>query len=228
VLDRETGESLFPVEERPVPQGGLPEEHVWPTHPFPTAPPALVPQRLTEADLWDADPKRHAECLEAFRGLRNHGLFTQTGTQGSILFYKVDAVPCNCPPWGWLVAVDLQDGTIAWRVPIASFDGVDGLPNFGHPLATGGGLVFHGGTIEPALRVHDIDTGALIARFELPAGPHAGPITDRSSEDEPQVRVVATGGHMGVGAKMRDHVLAYALPRGAIHAAAETSKSSPK
>lgn len=304
VLDRETGAPLFPVEERPVPQGGLPGEHVWPTQPFPTAPPALVPQRLTEADLWRADPKRHAECLEQFRSLRNEGLFTPPGTDGSILYpytagganwsgsawdptrrllvvpvnnlahvirlqampddnvvdrgkkpidgywsglqfmlsgrgtglrywlhptsgrksFKVDGVPCNEPPWGWLVAVDLRDGTIAWRVPSGSLDGVDGLPNFGHPLATGGGLVFHAGTREPALRAHDIETGAVLARFPLPAGLHAGPITYRLGDAEPQLLVVAPGGHVGVGSPMGDYVIAYALPEAA-RAAAQSPPS---
>ena len=43
VLDRVTGTPLFPIEERPVPQGGLPGEWLSPTQPFPTKPEPLVP-----------------------------------------------------------------------------------------------------------------------------------------------------------------------------------------
>jgi quinoprotein glucose dehydrogenase len=111
------------------------------------------------------------------------------------------------------VAVDLQDGTIAWKVPSGHFEGVDGWPNFGHPLATGGGLVFHAATRELALRAHDIDTGEVLARFPIPAGLHAGPITYRLSDEEPQLLVIAPGGHIGVGSKMGDYVIAYALPK---------------
>ena len=42
VLHRETGEPLFPVEERPVPQGGVPGEVISPTQPFPVRPPPLT------------------------------------------------------------------------------------------------------------------------------------------------------------------------------------------
>src|SRR5207245_4397717 len=44
ILHRDTGEPLFPVEERPVPQSSVPGETTAPTQPFPTAPPARAPQ----------------------------------------------------------------------------------------------------------------------------------------------------------------------------------------
>src|SRR5690606_29884014 len=41
LLDRETGEPLYPIDERPVPPSTVPGEEAWPTQPFPTFPPAF-------------------------------------------------------------------------------------------------------------------------------------------------------------------------------------------
>ncbi len=51
VLHRETGEPLFPVEERPVPPSELPGEQAWPTQPFPLKPPPFARQSMTREDL---------------------------------------------------------------------------------------------------------------------------------------------------------------------------------
>ena len=56
VLTRDTGEPLFPVEERPMPASDVPGETTSPTQPVPSKLPALVPQQLTEKDLWADDP----------------------------------------------------------------------------------------------------------------------------------------------------------------------------
>jgi quinoprotein glucose dehydrogenase len=61
LLDRETGEPLFPVEERPVPtSGGLPGEHPWPTQPFPLKPAPFARQVFTESDITDITPEAQA------------------------------------------------------------------------------------------------------------------------------------------------------------------------
>jgi quinoprotein glucose dehydrogenase len=127
--------------------------------------------------------------------------------------FAVDGVPCNAPPWGRLVAVDLARGSLAWSVSTSSCDAdPHGQAGYGPALATAGGLVFHSGTRVPMLRVHDVDTGRRIAAFELPAGLHAGPITYKLREDGVQFIVVAPGGHIGVGSPLGGHVIAYALP----------------
>jgi quinoprotein glucose dehydrogenase len=51
VFDRETGESIYPIEEIPVPASTLPEEKAWPTQPFPTLPKPFARQEITESDL---------------------------------------------------------------------------------------------------------------------------------------------------------------------------------
>ncbi len=123
-----------------------------------------------------------------------------------------DGVPCNKPPWGMLVAVDLARGTIAWRASTSASDKDPGRTSFAPALATASGLVFHGGSTASALRVHDAESGARIATFELPAGLHAGPITYKLRADGKQFLVVAPGGHIGVGSPLGDHVIAYTLP----------------
>jgi len=62
VLHRETGVSLFPVEERAVPRSTVPGEQAWPTQPFPLRPRPLVPSRLTVDDAWGADASERDAC----------------------------------------------------------------------------------------------------------------------------------------------------------------------
>jgi quinoprotein glucose dehydrogenase len=123
-----------------------------------------------------------------------------------------DGVPCNKPPWGMLVAVDLARGEIAWRAPTSVDDEDPGSSGYGPALATASGLVFHGGTVRSALRVLDSATGRRIATFPLPAGLHAGPITYKLRANGKQYLVVAPGGHIGVGSELGDYVIAYTLP----------------
>jgi quinoprotein glucose dehydrogenase len=86
VLDRETGEPLFPVEERPAPPSDLPGERAWSTQPVPLAPPPLVPQRLDEGSLYASTPEHLAACRELLAELRNDGLFTPPSPRGSVLY----------------------------------------------------------------------------------------------------------------------------------------------
>src|SRR5947207_2228640 len=51
VLNRVTGEPLWPIEERPVMQTDVPGEKSWPTQPFPTKPPPFVRQSFTVDDV---------------------------------------------------------------------------------------------------------------------------------------------------------------------------------
>lgn len=84
LLHADTGEPLFPVEERPVPQTKALGEFSSPTQPFPTKPAPLMPD-LTEDDIWGllsfVDKK---ECLEKFATLNYEGIFTPPSVTGSI------------------------------------------------------------------------------------------------------------------------------------------------
>ena len=64
VLDRATGEPVWPIEERAVPASTVPGEVASPTQPHPTKPPPYEHQGLTENDLIDFTPELRAEALE--------------------------------------------------------------------------------------------------------------------------------------------------------------------
>jgi quinoprotein glucose dehydrogenase len=64
VLDRVTGEPVWPIEERPVPKSTVPGEVTSPTQPYPTKPPVYEHQGLTVEDLIDFTPELRAEALE--------------------------------------------------------------------------------------------------------------------------------------------------------------------
>ena len=76
VFDRETGEPVWPIEERKVPQSIVPGERTSPTQPFPTKPPPFDLQGITEDDLIDFTPELRAEALEAVESLVLGPLFT--------------------------------------------------------------------------------------------------------------------------------------------------------
>ena len=76
VLDRATGEPVWPIEERPVPAGDVPGEWYSPTQPFPTKPPAYDRQGVTVDDLIDFTPELRAEALEVASRYRLGPIFT--------------------------------------------------------------------------------------------------------------------------------------------------------
>jgi quinoprotein glucose dehydrogenase len=84
VFNRETGESLFPIEERKVPASDLPGEEASPTQPFPLKPKPFARQFITEADLTDYSPSGHDSLVKKFRSLRYEGLYTPPDLKGTI------------------------------------------------------------------------------------------------------------------------------------------------
>jgi len=84
VLDRDTGEPIYPVEERKVPASNIPDEEAWPTQPFPVKPKAFVKQFMTEDDLNHYSDEDHKAILEQFRSLRYEGLFTPPDLKGTL------------------------------------------------------------------------------------------------------------------------------------------------
>lgn len=84
VLDRETGEPLFPVEERPIPSSDVPGEESWATQPFPIKPPPLVRQTLTKADISNVTPESHAYALEQFNKYDLGGIYSPPSLKGTI------------------------------------------------------------------------------------------------------------------------------------------------
>ena len=84
VLDRETGEPIFPVEERAVPASDVPGEEAWPTQPFPTKPPPLNRLALYESDLTNISPASRNYVLEKFSQHRTGSLYTPASLEGTI------------------------------------------------------------------------------------------------------------------------------------------------
>jgi quinoprotein glucose dehydrogenase len=86
VLHRETGDPLFPVEERPVPRSDVPGETSWPTQPFPAKPRSLMPHGpITPGDAWGATEAERAECRAMIAKYRAGGIFTPPSLQGTIM-----------------------------------------------------------------------------------------------------------------------------------------------
>ena len=69
-FDRMTGEPIWPIVERPVPTGDVPNEWYSPTQPFPTRPAAFDRQGFTEDDLIDWTPEIRALALESIQDFR--------------------------------------------------------------------------------------------------------------------------------------------------------------
>ena len=64
-FNRETGEPIWPIEERPVPASHMPGEKLSPTQPFPTRPAPYDMQGLSEDDLIDFTPELRQEAIAA-------------------------------------------------------------------------------------------------------------------------------------------------------------------
>lgn len=75
VFNRETGEPVWPIEERPVPQSDVPGERTWPTQPFPTKPAPFEMQGITVDDLIDFTPELRAKARARADSFRLGPLF---------------------------------------------------------------------------------------------------------------------------------------------------------
>ncbi|MEI9943325.1 MAG: PQQ-binding-like beta-propeller repeat protein [Chitinophagaceae bacterium] len=86
VLNLDSGTSLFPVEERPVPVNGLPGEHPYPTQKFPLKPAPLNRQLFTEDDISNISPESHEYVKKLFLELKKDNKFQPPNEKGTLLF----------------------------------------------------------------------------------------------------------------------------------------------
>ncbi|MCU1335839.1 MAG: Quinoprotein glucose dehydrogenase [Bryobacterales bacterium] len=76
VLNRETGEPIWPIVEKPVEKGNVPGEWYSPTQPFPTKPPAYDLQGISINDLIDFTPQLRAEAVKLVSRYKIGPMFT--------------------------------------------------------------------------------------------------------------------------------------------------------
>jgi quinoprotein glucose dehydrogenase len=128
-------------------------------------------------------------------------------------------LPCQKPPWGKLVAVDVNKGTIAWESVLGVTDVLPealqktGRPSMGGPIVTAGGVIFIGGTDDARFRAFDAKTGAELWSTKLEASGHATPMTYVGKDGRQYVLIVSTGGTFLDSPLTSDAVTAFALPK---------------
>jgi quinoprotein glucose dehydrogenase len=86
VFDRLTGEPVWPIEDRPVPQSTVPGERSSPTQPFPTRPAPFEPQGISDATLIDFTPELRAQALDIIAEVDYGPLYTPPSERGVIIF----------------------------------------------------------------------------------------------------------------------------------------------
>ena len=86
VLHRETGEPVFPVEERPVPTDGVPGDVLSPTQPFPSHPPPLVAAGIGPDDAWGFTMLDRGKCRDMIAAARYGEYYAPPSRQGTVMF----------------------------------------------------------------------------------------------------------------------------------------------
>lgn len=136
VLNRETGEPVWPIVERPVPESTVPGEVASPTQPFPTRPPAFDRQGMTEDDLIDFTPEIRAEALAFFNRYVHGPLYTPPsivshdgGTEGTL------SAPGSWGAANWNTGAFDPETDMYYAVS-HTLPGVDGIVRATDPEAT--------------------------------------------------------------------------------------------
>ena len=139
-------------------------------------------------------------------------------SDGESIFLDPDGYPAITPPWGTLNAIDLNEGTIRWKIPFGEFPELaakglknTGSDNYGGPVVTASGIVFIGATnFDRKFRAFDALTGELLWETTLPAAGNATPSI--YSINGREYIVIACGGGKN-GAPSGSSIVAFALPR---------------
>jgi quinoprotein glucose dehydrogenase len=138
-------------------------------------------------------------------------------TTGYNKFLDAKGYPAITPPWGTLQAVNLNTGSIQWKVPFGEDQAltkqgipVTGLESYGGPVVTDGGVILIGASKDAHFRVYHQRTGAELWKYPLPAAAYATPAT--YAVNGRQYVVIAAGGGK-LGTVSGDAYFAFALKR---------------
>ena len=128
-------------------------------------------------------------------------------------------LPCNAPPWGRLIAINVNTGKFAWQTNLGITDSLPegkqntGRPNIGGPIATAGGLIFIGATDDARFRAFDARTGKELWATKLGAAAHSVPSTYQGADGKQYVVIASAGGTFLNDPITDDSVTAFALPK---------------
>ena len=150
--------------------------------------------------------------------LTNEPTYVKYRSDGETLWRDPDGYPPLTPPWGTLNAIDLNAGTIKWKIPFGEYPELvakglrnTGSDNYGGPVVTASGLLFIGATnFDRKFHAYDKLTGKLLWETTLPAAGNATPSI--YSIDGREYIVIACGGGKN-GAPSGSWIVAFALPR---------------
>jgi quinoprotein glucose dehydrogenase len=161
---------------------------------------------------------------KAARASGRTGITEQDGTPYSVsrnFFMSPLNRPCLSPPWGELIAVNVDTGEVAWRSVLGDLRELLRLPaesnptgsiNLGGPVVSPGGVVFIGATIEPVFRAFDAATGRELWKARLPTSARATPLVYTTPGGREMVAIVA-GGHDTPISKPGTTLHVFALPK---------------
>ena len=127
-------------------------------------------------------------------------------------------IPCQAPPFGELVAVNVNTGDIALKVPLGftpslKAKGIEntGALNIGGGISTASGLIFIGASNDRRFRAFSSTDGKVLWETELEASAHSVPMTFLG-KDGKQYVVVAGGGGSYITSSPGTKITAFALP----------------
>ena len=118
-----------------------------------------------------------------------------------------------------MVAVNVNNGEIAWKVPLGITESLPadkqktGRPGIGGPIATASGLVFIGATDDDRFRAFEAKTGKELWSAKLDAAAGSVPSTYEGQDGRQYVVVTSAGNIFASEPATSDAITAFALPK---------------